>query len=118
MDFAGGHAFTYSARHGTGAARLGGQIRHEVRKERNAILRETFEEGAKSYCQRFLGQEVSVLWESFTELNGQGWKMEGLTGNYLRVIANTPQAMWNEMSNVMLQTVVQGKISGEIVSMF
>jgi threonylcarbamoyladenosine tRNA methylthiotransferase MtaB len=118
MNFAGGHAFTYSARPGTGAARLGGQVRHEVRKERNAILRETFEEGAKAYRQRFLGQETSVLWESVTQMNGQGWQMEGLTGNYLRVQAIALQPLWNEISNVTLQSLTQEKISGKIVSKF
>lgn len=38
MNFAGGHVFTYSPRPGTGAARMKGQIRSEVRKERNHIL--------------------------------------------------------------------------------
>ncbi len=118
MNFAGGHAFTYSARPGTGAARLGGQVRHEVRKERNAILRETFEEGAKAYRQRFLGQETSVLWELVTQMNGQGWQMEGLTGNYLRVQAIALQPLWNEISNVTLQSLTQEKISGKIVSKF
>jgi threonylcarbamoyladenosine tRNA methylthiotransferase MtaB len=118
MDFAGGHAFTYSPRPGTGAARLVGQVRHEVRKERNAILRETFEEGAKAYRQRFVGQQMSVLWESVTEMNGQSWQMEGLTGNYLRVTANAPQPLWNEISNVALGSLAQEKIRGEIVSKF
>jgi threonylcarbamoyladenosine tRNA methylthiotransferase MtaB len=103
MNFAGGHAFTYSARPGTGAARLAGQVRHEVRKERNAILREVFEEGGRAYRERFIGQKISVLWESVTEMNGQGWQMEGLTGNYLRVNALAPQPMWNQISNVELQ---------------
>jgi threonylcarbamoyladenosine tRNA methylthiotransferase MtaB len=103
MNFAGGHAFTYSARPGTGAARLGGQVRHQVRKERNAVLREVFEEGGRVYRQRFVGQKMSVLWESVTELNGQGWQMEGLTGNYLRVKALAPQPLWNRISLVELQ---------------
>ncbi len=103
MDFAGGHAFTYSARPGTGAARLGGQVRHEARKERNSVLREVFEEGGKAYRQRFVGQRMSVLWESVTEMNGQGWQMEGLTGNYLRVKALSPQPLWNQISLVELQ---------------
>jgi threonylcarbamoyladenosine tRNA methylthiotransferase MtaB len=103
MNFAGGHAFTYSARPGTGAARLAGQVRHKVRKERNAILRETFEEGGRAYRQRFVGQRMSVLWESVTEMDGQGWQMEGLTGNYLRVNALAPQPMWNQISLVELQ---------------
>ena len=115
MNFAGGHAFTYSARPGTGAARLGGQVRHEVRKERNAILREVFEDGAKTYRQRFLGQETSVLWESVTQMNGQGWQMEGLTGNYLRVTASAPQPLWNEISEVKLNNLAQDKVEGEII---
>jgi len=116
MNFAGGHAFTYSARPGTGAARLGGQVRHEVRKERNAILREAFEEGGRAYREKFIGQKMSVLWESVTEMNGQGWQMEGLTGNYLRVNALSPQPMWNQISLVELQSSDESGISGHILN--
>jgi len=104
MNFAGGHAFTYSARPGTGAARLGGQVRYEVRKKRNAILREVFQEGSRAYREKFVGQKMSVLWESVTEMNGQGWQMEGLTGNYLRVKAVASQPLWNQVSLVRLQS--------------
>jgi threonylcarbamoyladenosine tRNA methylthiotransferase MtaB len=115
MNFAGGHAFTYSARPGTGAARLGGQVRHKVRKDRNAILRDVFEEGGKAYRQRFLGQKMSVLWESVTQLNGQGWQMEGLTGNYLRVRAVAPQPMWNQISLVELQNSGDNGVYGRFL---
>ena len=116
MNFASGHAFTYSARPGTGAARLAGQTRHEVRKERNAILRDLFEAGAKAYRQRFLGQTVYVLWESTSQLNGQGWQMEGLTGNYLRVQASAPQPLWNEISPVKLQENDDFGLHGQILN--
>ena len=115
-DFAGGHAFTYSPRPGTAAARLGGQVRHEVRKMRNAILRGVFEAGAKNYSQRFVGRETSVLWESVTQMDGQGWQMEGLTGNYLRVTAIALQPIWNEISEVKVQILEKEKIRGEILS--
>jgi threonylcarbamoyladenosine tRNA methylthiotransferase MtaB len=117
MNFAGGHAFTYSSRPGTGAARLGGQVRHEVRKERNAILRNAFEEGAEAYRQRFLGQEASVLWESVTQMDDRGWQMEGLTGNYLRVTAYAPQPRWNMLDRVLLTRQMENgsSLSGEIV---
>lgn len=116
MNFAGGHAFTYSPRPGTAAMRLGGQIKPEVRKERNAILRDVFEEGAKAYRQRFLGQTMSVLWESTTQLNGQGWQMSGLTGNYLRVKATTSQPLWNEISQVELQKNGENELYGELLN--
>jgi threonylcarbamoyladenosine tRNA methylthiotransferase MtaB len=115
MNFAGGHAFTYSPRPGTGAARLAGQVKHGIRKERNAVLREVFEEGAKAYRQRFLGQETSALWESVTQMNGQGWQMEGLTGNYLRVQAIAPQPRWNHLDCVKLTRQTDDGLGGEIL---
>ncbi len=114
MNFAGGHAFTYSPRPGTGAARLGGQVRHAVRKERNAILREVFETGARAYRERFVGQRVSVLWESATEFNEGGWQMQGLTGNYLRVKAVSKRPLWNEISTV---RILQPDINGLMASL-
>ena len=116
MNFAGGHAFTYSPRPGTAAMRLEGQTRPEVRKERNAILRDVFEEGAKVYRQRFAGQAVSVLWESTTHLNEQGWQMSGLTGNYLRVKATAPKPLWNQISLVALQSVEENGLRGQILN--
>jgi threonylcarbamoyladenosine tRNA methylthiotransferase MtaB len=116
MNFAGGHAFTYSARPGTGAARLAGQVRHAVRKERNAILRKVFEDGGRAYRDKFVGQKMSVLWESTSEMNGQGWQMEGLTGNYLRVRASAPQPLWNEISLVELKNVDKSGLQGQILN--
>jgi threonylcarbamoyladenosine tRNA methylthiotransferase MtaB len=115
MDFAGGHAFTYSPRPGTGAARMAGQVQHQVRKERNAVLRGVFEKGAKAYGQRFIGQEMSVLWESVAQMNGQGWQMEGLTGNYLRVTALAPEPRWNVLDAVLLNRQSEAGLNGEIV---
>ncbi|MGD8406126.1 MAG: tRNA (N(6)-L-threonylcarbamoyladenosine(37)-C(2))-methylthiotransferase MtaB [Anaerolineales bacterium] len=112
MNFAGGHAFTYSARPGTGAARLGGQVRHKVRKERNAILREVFEGGVKAYREKFVGKKLSVLWESVTEMNGQGWQMVGLTGNYLRVKSIAPEPLWNQISLVELHYDGENGLTG------
>jgi threonylcarbamoyladenosine tRNA methylthiotransferase MtaB len=116
MDFAGGHAFTYSPRPGTAATRLGNQTRHEVRKERNAVLREVFETGAKAYRERFIGQKVSVLWESASEFNGDGWLMQGLTGNYLRIRAFARQPLWNEISTVRIQQTDINGLNGTILN--
>lgn len=116
MEFAGGHAFTYSPRPGTAAARLASQVRHEVRKERNAVLREVFEDGAKAFRRRFVGQQTSVLWESVTKLDGHGWQMEGLTGNYLRVNAIAPKPLWNQITLVELQNGDRNGLHGRFVN--
>ena len=102
MNFAGGHPFPFSPRPGTAAMRLAGQVRPEVRKERSAKLREALEESAKSYRQKFIGQTLSVLWESSTQLSDAGWEMEGWSENYLRIKTTAPRPLWNEISNVKL----------------
>src|SRR5690606_5755147 len=61
MGFAGGHVFTYSAREGTAAARMAGQVPHALRKERNAQVRAVLNEASASYRAQFVGQELPVL---------------------------------------------------------
>ncbi len=109
MEFAGGHVFTYSPRPGTGAAKMKGQTRPEVRKKRNAILREALEESSRAYRQKFVGRRMSVLWESVSELDEWGWQMEGWTENYLRVRAAAASPRWNEVNEVEL-----AEASGEV----
>ncbi|HKY54130.1 MAG TPA: tRNA (N(6)-L-threonylcarbamoyladenosine(37)-C(2))-methylthiotransferase MtaB, partial [Anaerolineales bacterium] len=96
MNFAGGHVFTYSPRPGTGAARMKGQVKPEVRKKRNHILHDALERSAESYCERFIGEKMSVLWESTSEVGECGWLMEGYAENYLRVKAFAVSPRWNE----------------------
>jgi threonylcarbamoyladenosine tRNA methylthiotransferase MtaB len=115
VDFAGGHVFTYSARPGTAAARMRGQVQHEVRRERSAILRKAFEGMAQVYRQRFIGKILSVLWESTSQVGENGWQLEGLTGNYLRVTATSPEPRWNQIDNVRLTGMTQAGLEGELV---
>ena len=116
MDFAGGHVFTYSPRPGTGAARMKGQVRPELGKMRNHILHDVLEDSAKSYRQKFIGQRVSVLWESTSEVGDLGWQMEGWTGNYLRVSAFAPTPRWNEIDELQLTAEAKNGLIGEQVT--
>ncbi|MBE0670150.1 MAG: tRNA (N(6)-L-threonylcarbamoyladenosine(37)-C(2))-methylthiotransferase MtaB [Anaerolineales bacterium] len=115
MRFTGGHVFSYSPRPGTGAAKMKGQVKPELRKRRNHILQEAIEESAKVYREKFIGQKMPVLWESTTEYGEYGWRMEGWTGNYLRVSANAPSPRWNEVDEVELQEVRGGLVKGAIL---
>ena len=116
MQFADGHVFTYSPRPGTGAAKMKSQVRPEVRKERNHILREVLDESARSYREKFVGRKMSVLWESTSELDEWGWQMEGLTGNYLRVKASASSPRWNEIDNVAIQEMQIDGLRGVILN--
>ncbi len=114
INFAGGHVFTYSPRVGTGAAKMKGQIKPELRKSRNHILRQALDESAKSYREKFIGQTLSALWESTSEMGEWGWQMEGWTENYLRVKAVASAPRWNELDKVKLLAVDGESLKGEI----
>ncbi len=114
LNFAGGHVFTYSARSGTAAARMKAQVRHEIRKERNAVLKAILKETASGYRQQFLGRILPVLWESTDQLSDRGWQLEGLTDNYIRVKATAPEPRWNRLDSVELMENETDGLRGSI----
>jgi len=114
MDFAGGHVFTYSARPGTPAARMNGQVRHEIRKQRNAVLRMAFGTAAQDYRAQFIGRRASVLWESTRQLGESRWQLEGLTDNYIRVSAVASAPRWNQIDTVLLTGSSENGLSGTL----
>jgi threonylcarbamoyladenosine tRNA methylthiotransferase MtaB len=116
MNFAGGHVFTYSARPDTPAAKMKGQVRVDLRKNRNHILTDAFNESAQTYRQKFIGQTTPVLWESTTELDEWGWQMAGLTGNYLRVRAHASAPRWNMLDQVCIESMDAEGLQGTIVT--
>lgn len=88
LRFAKSHVFRFSARQGTAAARMRGQIKDEVKKARSQRLLTLNEEHSRQFREQFLGTTVDVLIEQ--QKHGT-W--EGLTDNYVRVeIANLPDA--------------------------
>ena len=116
MNFAGGHVFTYSARPGTTAAKMPDQVHHATRKMRNAALRSVIEKSSEDYRTKFLGDQVSVLWETAAYLDDDLWKVGGLTDNYIRVFARTHQQIWNQITPVQLTGVIDGGMVGNIIS--
>jgi threonylcarbamoyladenosine tRNA methylthiotransferase MtaB len=115
MDFAGGHVFTYSARHGTPAERMKGQVPNETRKERNAKLRAVLEKSAFKYRSQYIGSTLPVLWEASNSLTDDGWTLEGLTDNYLRVRAVAPEIRWNQIDRVHLLSIDDHGMIGKII---
>jgi threonylcarbamoyladenosine tRNA methylthiotransferase MtaB len=115
MEFAGGHVFSYSSRPGTPAARYPNQVPAMIRKQRSAELRAVLSESSLRFKQRFLGQRLEVLWETASAFEPQGWQMEGLTDNYLRVAAFSERKRWNEVDQVKLVEIKGDLIFGVIV---
>ena len=78
------HVFPYSARAGTRAALLPGQLPPDVKKQRCRELHHLAAQMEHDYKRRFTGRDFKVLVESDTgEVNGQEVRF-GYTPNYLR----------------------------------
>lgn len=115
MQFAHGHVFTYSPRPGTPAAHMPRQVAQETRKYRNAQMRAVLMESAAAYRKKFLGAEMDVLWEATNSFGPQGWRLHGLTDNYLSVTAFGIEKLWNRLSRVRLVGVSDEGMQGEIL---
>lgn len=118
MEFAGGHVFTYSPRPGTIAARMGDQIPYPIRKDRNAQLRACIADSARKYQSHFIGQTMQVLWESASSFGPELWHLNGLTDNYIRVTADAPRHLWNQITPVKLISSTNKGLEGQIQSSF
>ncbi len=113
VGFAHIHAFPYSARQGTAAARFSGQVPEVERKRRVRALVELDAELGADVRLSFVGEVRPVLWESRDSTSAPsaenshvpasrqetapvpaGWHVwSGLTDNYLRVSTATPAEM-------------------------
>ena len=117
--FAHIHAFSYSARAGTAAARFNGQTPEAERKRRVRALAELDGELGHAVRLGFLGQTRPVLWEApdahVRAADGQQtWA--GLTDNYLRVMmtAAAETELHNRITPVRLVRLDGDVLWGEV----
>jgi len=109
MGFARMHIFSFSPRDGTEAAGMPGQVGDRVKKERSRRLLSLAEDSAHRFRRRFLGEDMAVLFEQ----GGSGiWT--GLTGNYIRVYAQSSRDLTNQIVPVKLEKLYRDGVWGEI----
>jgi threonylcarbamoyladenosine tRNA methylthiotransferase MtaB len=109
------HAFTYSPRPGTVAARMPGQIQNAVKKERTRRMIELGKKLSLAYHQRYNGQTRPVLWESNIEANNNSLLWSGYTDNYIRVTAAGPVNMFNSVTPTRLHKAQADGVAGTII---
>jgi threonylcarbamoyladenosine tRNA methylthiotransferase MtaB len=114
MDFSAAHVFTYSARPGTAASRIRPHLPIAERHRRSLLIREATRHSAAAYRQRFLGSVLDVLWEGAGQLGPQGWKMRGISDNYIRIEALAERDLWNMLSSVKIEATTADGLSGRI----
>ena len=76
------HVFTYSSRPGTPSATMPDQIRGDITRERNRILRELAAKKKREFQERFMGREL----EAITLTNVENGRTEALTDNYQKML--------------------------------
>jgi threonylcarbamoyladenosine tRNA methylthiotransferase MtaB len=106
------HVFAYSARPGTPAARMPGQLDPRVRRRRAKMLREAARRSGEAFRRQFLGDTMTVLWER--ALADGRWS--GLTDNYIRVYADSRQDLANTMRETVLDALESDGVRGRLVS--
>lgn len=114
MHFAGGHVFSYSVRPGTPAEKYQEKVNHSIIKKRSQRMRKEFEETAHRYQEQFLGKNLEVLWEK-SKYNGQNWDLTGLSGNYLKVRAESNLDLYNQISTIEIQAIQNTLLTGKII---
>lgn len=112
QPFAYAHVFSYSPRPGTASTKMAGQVSSEDIKERSQSLRALSRHKREVFQQRFLGQELSVLFEH--EMDGV-WS--GLTDNYLRVDVRASGNLKNTFQSVMATGVMSDRVVGLLHSL-
>jgi threonylcarbamoyladenosine tRNA methylthiotransferase MtaB len=113
--FAALHVFPFSSRPGTLAARMPDQLRAPEKRERVQEMLAVGEELRTSFLSRFQGRTVEVLFEKTVRGAGCGPRWEGLTGNYIRVLAPADESLENRVVSVKLGERCGSSLLGEPV---
>lgn len=105
------HVFSFSERKGTASFEMKEKVEPKVKSERSEILRQMSMSKRQEYYKTFIDRNVQVLFESSKNNNILG----GLTGEYIRVYAQTNQNLINQISDVIIKRVENEKCFGEIL---
>jgi threonylcarbamoyladenosine tRNA methylthiotransferase MtaB len=105
------HVFPYSRRKGTIAATMADQVPSQRAKERSAKLIALSAKQAKVYRSRYIGQEVSVLFEGNKIIQGNTYCI-GHTPNYVKVGIRSRNNLVNTIQNV----EISGYLTDEILN--
>ena len=92
------HIFPYSPRPGTRAAKMPDQVRDGIKTERVARLEALCEDLHNEFVASCKDMHETVLWEA-AEKDG---KMEGYTGNYIRLERTYDPALAGQLEDIVL----------------
>lgn len=97
------HVFPFSARKGTLAARMNGQVSPKVKRRRCEALRELGGRKATAFCASLVGRRSQVLFEH--RRAGVSGALIGVTDTYVRVLCDGPDEWMGRLAEVELERV-------------
>lgn len=102
------HIFQYSKREGTLAAKMK-QVLDTKKASRSEELFALNQKMAKKFKQRFIGEEVEVLFEEAVEKNGSFYQV-GHTPEYIKVAVKTKENLSNQIAKVKIKGFLEEEI--------
>jgi threonylcarbamoyladenosine tRNA methylthiotransferase MtaB len=106
------HAFTYSERSGTQALKIPWKVDVQDRKRRTQMYINLSEKKLRSFYQKHLGSEQTVLFEA--QKNGES--MSGFTENYIKVETPFNEKLINQLERVKLKSIIpNGHVEIEMI---
>jgi tRNA-2-methylthio-N6-dimethylallyladenosine synthase len=115
VGFAQAISFKYSARPGTPAASLEGQVPEAVKKERLAVLQALIEDSRRDFDRAIVGRTLPVLFE------GKGRKPGQIAGRspYLQAVhVDGPESLIGHIAEVDISAAGPNSLSGVMKSRF
>lgn len=103
------HAFKYSKRKWTIAAKMENQVDGNVANKRSETLIELAKKLKLEYMRRYLGRQEEVLIESYK--NGY---LYGFTSNYIKVKIKGDRKLWGCLLKIELDSIKEDLILGDI----
>jgi tRNA-2-methylthio-N6-dimethylallyladenosine synthase len=113
VGFASSYAFKYSARPGTPAAEMSGQVDEATKARRLAALQELIEAQRQTFNRASVGQRLEVLFEKPGRREGQ---VIGRSPYMQSVFAEGPQSLIGALTEVEIVAVEPHSLRGRIVS--
>ncbi len=104
------HAFQYSKRKGTPAARMDNQIAPEIKKSRSAALIAEADRVSTCFMSACIGDIRQVLFEETNK-----GKITGYTDNYIKAYAQADEKYLNSLCNVKITGLMYDGVSCEII---
>lgn len=111
VGFSAMHVFKFSPREGTPAAGYKSQVTPQEKDARSHIIAEIAKASEEEYKNKFLNKKMDVLFEQKLEDSSS---YEGLTDNYIRVLAESSADIKGKLLSVKLVSIKQDYIEGII----